>query len=223
MALDLHQLFDTLVGVYGPAPASPSTDPFVHILEENVAYLADPARRKAALALLRDTVGTTPTSVLEADPERLEAVGAFGILLEDSARKLRESARIAVEEFGGDLQQVLELPTAQAKRALRRFPGIGEPGAEKILLLCRGEPLLAPESNGLRVLQRVGLVPDGLSYAATYRAARDLVANEEGLDGSRLADGRNALMCHGRTLCRNRSPACRECPLSTRCPSAPSA
>ena len=37
---------------------------------------------------------------------------------------------------------------------LKRFPGIGDPGADKILLCSRGAATLAPESNALRVLLR---------------------------------------------------------------------
>jgi endonuclease-3 len=65
-----------------------------------------------------------------------------------------------VEEFGGDLGAALRAAPGKARRALRSFPGIGEPGAEKILLFSGRQARLAPESNGLRVLVRLGLVRD---------------------------------------------------------------
>jgi hypothetical protein len=51
----------------------------------------------------------------------------------------------------------LKKPLPQAKKALKRFPSIGDPGAEKILLLTRSYPVMALYSNGLRTLCRVGL------------------------------------------------------------------
>jgi endonuclease-3 len=42
------------------------------------------------------------------------------------------------------LAQILKLPYAQAKKALKQFPNIGDPGAEKILMFCgasQGLPL----------------------------------------------------------------------------------
>jgi hypothetical protein len=39
---------------------------------------------------------------------------------------------------------------------LKRFPGIGDPGAEKILLFIHSYPVMALDSNGTRVLCRVG-------------------------------------------------------------------
>jgi hypothetical protein len=68
--------------------------------------------------------------------------------------KLRASAEIALRELRGDLRPVLRRDLAQARKALARFRAIGEPGAEKILLLTRSHPVLALDSNGLRVLLR---------------------------------------------------------------------
>jgi len=40
--------------------------------------------------------------------------------------KLRRIAQIALQEFDGDLDRVLKQPLAQAKKSLKKFPGIGE-------------------------------------------------------------------------------------------------
>jgi endonuclease-3 len=79
-------------------------------------------------------------------------------------------ARLALDEFEGDLETLRRLPLRQARRALMRFPSIGEPGAEKILLFGRSHAVLGLESNGVRVLTRLGVVPEGKSYGATYRS-----------------------------------------------------
>jgi hypothetical protein len=51
-----------------------------------------------------------------------------------SAEKLLAIAKIAFQEFDSDLRSVLKKPLPQAKKALKRFPSIGDPAAEKILL-----------------------------------------------------------------------------------------
>ena len=129
---------------------------------------------------------------------------------------LRDCATIAVHDFGGDLTEVLDRPLAQAKKALRRFPGIGEPGAEKILLFARRHAFLAPESNGLRVLTRVGLIPEHPTYAKTYAAARDLGAASE-LSIGDLVIAHLLLQRHGQELCRRKEPNCPACPVQTGC------
>ena len=62
-----------------------------------------------------------------------------------------------MSQFDGDLDQILKLPYAQAKKALKQFPNIGDPGAEKILMFCGASPGLPLEWNGLRVLTRVDM------------------------------------------------------------------
>src|SRR5262249_58957930 len=89
---------------------------------------------------------------------------------------LRACAAIVADDLDGELEAIVRGPVDRAKRALRRFPSIGEPGAEKILLFAGAAPLLAPESNGLRVLGRLGLIREEKSYARMYAAARPLAA-----------------------------------------------
>ena len=126
----------------------------------------------------------------------------------------------APSELGGDLDSVVRLPLEQAKRALRRFPGIGEPGAERILLFSGRHALLAPDSNALRVLVRLGRARESPSYAKTYAAVREATAHE--LAGNvRLAQQAHLLLHHhGQTLCKRSAPRCSECPLAGDCPHA---
>lgn len=214
-ATKLKSVLIRLRQYYGPLPEPPS-DPFVLILLENVAYLAKGDRKQAALQLLERTVGTEPESILAASDAKLAAVTAHGILGDTFVEKLRECAAIAVGEFGGDLTAVVDRPPAEAKRALRRFPGIGEPGAEKILLFTRRQPLLAPESNGLRVLTRLGFVREESSYAKTYAAARAL-GSELGLSIPDLVIAHRLLHHHGQELCRRSEPDCPACPVRESC------
>lgn len=214
--MTLRQVVKVLRKHHGPQPPPPSADPFELILLENVAYLATPARRREAFELLQSTVGTSPKAILSARRTALEKVTARGILKARFAAKLRECARIATSDFGGDLAAVIRLPLERAKRALRSFPGIGEPGAEKILLFTGRHALLAPDSNALRVLIRFGLVGEGTSYSRTYAAARP-VAEAFSADPRVLREARQLLQRHGQSLCKRSAPRCTECPLAREC------
>lgn len=145
----LGDLVRRLEKAYGTAPPSPSCDPFELILWEQVGYLVEDHVRARAFARLRDEVGLDAHSIIKGPPVRLAAIcregGAIGI--EDRAVRIRESAQRVVNEYAGDLRSVLSLPIDQAKKALRAFPQIGEPGAEKILLFCRARSVLALEST----------------------------------------------------------------------------
>ena len=216
--MKLRWLIDTLEKHYGPAPRPFPTDPFELVLWENVAYLADDETRRAALESLRRGVGTRPAQILGATRAQLVEVTRGGILADVFSEKLRVAAEIAVGEFDGDLSDMIRGPVKVAKKALRRFPGIGEPGAEKILLFTRSHPFLAAESNALRVLERCGLCPAGKSYGATYAAVRELAQRELGDDFDALYTARHLLRRHGQELCRRRTPQCGSCLVRPKCP-----
>jgi endonuclease III len=208
-------VIERLAARYGKPETPPTSDPFELVLWENVAYLAPPARRREAFELLVESVGTEPRTLLAAKPSALERVTARGILKQTFAAKLRGCAKIAIDEFGGDLRRALPKPLDGAVRALRSFPGIGEPGAEKILLFSGRQALLAPESNGLRVLVRLGLIEEQSSYARTYAESRALNA---GLGKVAFIQQAHLLLQkHGQTLCKRGAPLCSECPLATAC------
>jgi len=206
-----------LASHYGPPEAPPVQGAFEMVLWESVSYLADDERRAKAFALLKSSVGTTPAAILAARTSALRAVTAHGILADRFADKLREAARIVVEEYHGDLDRVVAGPLPAAMKALRKLPGIGKPGAEKILLFLRRLPSLAPESNGLRVLTRLGCSDEEKSYAASYAGACEVAARELGDDVDVLMTAHRLLRRHGQVLCTRSGPGCDRCPVREEC------
>jgi endonuclease III len=115
---------------------------------------------------------------------------------------------------------VLALPLEQARRELKRVPGIAAPGADKILLFTGAAPVPALESNGLRALVRLGLAEEGASYAVTYRSGIAALGREAKRGAPWLARAFDLLRVHGQELCKRSKPLCGECPLESSCPSA---
>ena len=215
--MPLAQVVDRLQAHYGPPKVPRLNGPWEMVLWENVAYLADDDRRKQAFQALKKRVGTEPGQILSASNEALLDVTRHGIMAELFADKLRKCAQIVLEEFDGDLRPVLKLPMPKAKKALQKFPGIGEPGAEKILLFCQTQPVLALESNGLRVLLRLGFGEEKKSYSTTYRLVQQAVHKELGEDYAWLIQAHLLLRHHGQELCRRSEPLCDRCPLAGGC------
>ena len=207
---------------YGAPKLPRFAGPFEMILWEIVAYLADDSRRAIAFKALRDRVGLTPPEILAAPAKLLGEITRMGgsIAAEDRAARLRAAARIVIEDFDGHLSAVLTLPTQKAKKHLMRFPMIGEPGAEKILMLSGALGVLALESNGVRVLTRLGIGEDRKSYAATYKSIREVTVEQLPADPAVLTKAHLLLRHHGQTLCLRNGPACHACPVSSDCPAA---
>jgi endonuclease III len=213
----LPRIIAALEELYGRLAAPIVTDPFEMILWENVAYLADDARRAKAWHEFRRRVGTKPAEILAAPRPRLMAIARAGILAAERVDKIREIARIALDEFGGDLGKALDGSLREAKKALKRFPSIGDPSAEKILLFSRRERVLALDSNGLRALLRLGYGKQEKSYAASYRSAQEATRPEWKEDFDWLIAAHRLLRRHGQELCKATHPRCEPCPLRKSC------
>lgn len=217
-----QDIIDGLENFYGRPEPPKINDPLGMILFENVAYLTSDERRERAFEALRETVGLTPPEILTAHEETLLEVARLGGMLPAArVEKLRRIAQIALQEFDGDLDRILKQPVAQARKSLKKFPGIGDPGAEKILLFSKTHPILALDSNGLRVLRRLGFGEEQKSYAATYRSAQEAaqedLKNELKADFDWLIAAHQLLRLHGRQLCKTTTPLCKACPLKESC------
>ena len=215
--ISLPQVVERLDAHFGRQKSPKLDGPWEMILWENVAYLADDGRRQEAFQTLKNRIGTEPAQILSASDKALLEVTRHGIMAEKFADKLRDCASLVLEEFDGDPRSILKAPLPKARKALQKFPGIGEPGAEKILVFSRTFPVLALESNGLRVLLRLGFGEEKKSYVTTYRLVQK--AAGEGLDKDYpwLIQAHLLLRRHGQELCRRSEPSCHECPLATDC------
>ena len=61
-------------------------------------------------------------------------------------------------------------PLPEAQKALKKFPTIGDPSADKILLFTKTAPVAAIPSNCVHVLPRLGFGEEKKNYAASYRS-----------------------------------------------------
>jgi len=216
--LSLRKIIAQLAAHYGKPQPSITTDPFELILLENIAYLVNDERREAAFKMLRKHAGTKPHQILAASPDDiLRATKLGGMHPEQRVSRLKEIALIAMNEFGGELKPALKLPLAKAKQALRKFPGIGEPSAEKILLFTRSYPVLGLDSNGLRVLLRLGFGEEKKNYTATYRAVQEAIRDDLNEDYDWLIGAHILLRRHGKELCKTNRPLCEQCPVRKSC------
>ncbi len=210
-------LIDRLAQLYGEPESPAVTEPFAMILWENIAYLASDAKRAEAFAELQAKVGLTPAGIRKAKDSTLLAIASKGIVADHTVSKLRKAAEIARDAFGDDLSPILDKPVAGAKKDLRKFPAIGEPAAEKILLFNRRHPILALESNGLRVLVRLGYAPEHRNYATMYKSVQRALAPELSNSCEVLIRAYQLLRQHGQELCKRNSPLCSSCPLRAEC------
>ena len=214
----LAAILDGLEAHYGEVGRPTPDDPYEFVIFLNSGYPASDERCAKGFAALKAEVGLGPPAILAADDQTLVTVmQAGGIIPERRAVRLKQIAATVQDRHGGDLKAALMNAPAMAKSLLGRFPTLGDPAAERILLFCGLAPEAAPPASCLHVLVRLGFCAAGKDFRATYRSARAAIA--EGVPEEFAARQRAYLLlkAHGHGLCRRSSPRCDKCPVSAGC------
>lgn len=225
----LADVLDRLEEHYGAQEAVGPSDPYEMILFINCGYPATDASCSKGYEPLEREIGTKPKEILAAPKEKLaKLTRAGGMMPELRAEQLKTIARIVNEEFGGNLkwsmEKLMEGEKEEAgkgirrvKKALKEFPTIGEPGADKILLFSRLAPVAAVPSACVGVPQRILFGSENKNYAAGYRVAQEAMRAE--LPETFEARQRAYLLLkrHGQEICKRTKPKCEICPVSRMC------
>jgi endonuclease-3 len=215
---EFKKIIAKLKSRYGAPIMPPAKGPFELVMWENACYLLPDERRATVFEGLRNQIGLTPKAILKANPDiLLELATMGGMRPKVRVFRWQEIARITLSQFDGDLNPILKLPYAQAKKALKQFPNIGDPGAEKILMFCGSSPGLPLEWNGLRVLTRVGYGRWQKNYGAAYRSVQEALKPELPRKAEAIAQAHLLLRQHGKEICRDKSPQCYECAIKDLC------
>jgi endonuclease III len=209
--MELAPILRTLSRTYGKPTRREPGGAFEMILFEVASYLVADDVRAAVYERLANDIGTTPQEILAASREDIaRAIAAGGMNVNQRVAKVRRAAELAID--GIDLKDPV-----RARRALAKMPSIGEPGAEKIALFAGGHRALPLDSNGLRVLIRLGFGAEKKDYRAMYRSAQDAVTTPATVRA--CIDAHLLLRTHGKSVCKTK-PRCDECALAPMCPSS---
>jgi endonuclease III len=215
----LTQVLDTLESFHGEQTPRWPTDPYRFLVWWHSGYPASDERCSRGWQSLSATIGVTPKDLLSAtSPALTRALTPGGLVPQLRAARLKEIAARVRQEFDGDLSAALKsLSPTQAHAVLRTFPGIGAPGADRILLFAGISSVAAVPSSCPHVAVRIqsGQEPD--SYSETYAEAQQIIAKQVSHEAPARMRAYLLLQYHGRQLCKRANPKCQLCPLTTVC------
>lgn len=216
--LRITDLLNTLESFYGVLQPHAPAEPFEFLIWWHCGYPASEERCDKGWASLRREVGIAPKQLASASTAVLtRALTAGGMVPKLRAARLKEIAARVQGEFGGDLHAALcRLSAVQVRKTLKSFPGIGNPGADRIALFSCLSPLAAVPSACPYVVVRALEGPEGDEYTAIYAAAQRALSTLPETFDARI---RAYLLVsrHGRELCKRSHPLCDRCPLQARC------
>ena len=133
------------------------------------------------------------------------------------AMRLQQIAERIENDFIGDLRNALVGRVADVRKSLKKFPGIADPGVDRIFLFGEVAPVAAVASNCPHVLVRIQLGLERENYGVTYREAQALIEAEIAKQFHPRMRAYLLLKQHGQSLCKRTRPRCEECPVSAHC------
>ena len=216
--ITIPELLDQLEKFYGTQEPCWPVDPYEFIVWWQCGYPASDAACTKGWDKLKSEVGIEPGNLLAGTPRKLaSALKAGGMVPELRALRLKEIAMRVKDEFGGDLRLSLAEPLSAVRKTLKQFPGIADPGADRILLFGGIAPIAAVPSNCTQVLVRVLFGQEDKSYGANYRNTQSAIAAmvPETFDARTRAY--LLLKQHGQEVCKRTKPRCDQCPISSDC------
>ena len=216
--ISILDILGRLEKYYGPQEPVFPVDPYEFLVWWHCGYPASDAACEKGWKNLKQQIGIAPHQLLAANPAKIAAaLKAGGMVPELRAQRLKEIAMRAKDEFGGDLRSALAGPLAKVRKTLKSFPGIADPGADRILLFAGIAPLAAVPSNCIHVLVRILRGPEGENYSASYREAQRAIAAEVPATFDARMRAYLLLKTHGQQTCKRTNPKCKDCPVNSKC------
>jgi endonuclease-3 len=147
-------------------------------------------------------VANTPAKIVALGVEGVEAYIRTIGLFRNKAKNLVATARILLEQHGGQVPR--------SREALEALPGVGRKTANVVLNVAWGEPTCAVDTHIFRVGNRTGLAPGRTPYEVEMQLLRRIPAEF-------ARDAHHWLILHGRYVCQARKPRCRACAVADCC------
>ncbi len=215
----LEPILKTLESFYGAQAPGWPTDPYLFLVWWHCGYPPSEERCNRGWEALKAAVGVSPWDLASARRARLvRALQDGGMVPELRAARVRSIAKRARVEFAGNLRSALHgLSEAEARKLLKTFPGIGAPGADRILLFDGLAPVAAVPSNSPHVLVRIALGREPAGYTAAYAQAQQMIDTQVPATIAARSRAYLLLQHHGRELCKRQNPKCIDCPVARRC------
>jgi endonuclease-3 len=156
----------------------------------------------------------TPRVLSQAPVEELiECIRSAG-LYRVKAPRIKQISSIILNEYGGDLDSILNKGPREARSIMTGLPGVGYKTADIVLAFVAGHPTVPVDTHVTRVSKRLGIVRGKARYEEIRLALEKLVPPDRRL---RM---HLSLIRFGREICKAPIPLCPRCLVNRTCPSS---
>ncbi len=177
------------------------------ILTQNTAW----TNVEKSIARLREAQCLEVEAILRLKPRQLAELirpsGYYNI----KQKRLRALCHWYQEQ--GPLRRLQRRETASLREELLAVHGVGPETADDILLYALRRPVFVVDAYTKRLLTRLGLVPEKVSY----EEMRYLFEQALPTDPNLYDEYHARIVLHGKYICQSRSPRCESCQLQPQC------
>ena len=205
-----RKAFDVLWRRFRVANWAEGVDPFEVLVSIVVSQNSTDAITEKVVRELAAEMPVRPATIARANAAKLVRILRPAGLAPQKVPRIRQLAREVIRRQDGDLANLLDLPTAEARAALMDLPGIGPKTADVWLSLVAGRDTMPVDTHIARLAQRWRLVR-GATYEGTTAKLKQLIPPR------RRARGHLILIQFGREVCQARRPRCEICPVYDLC------
>lgn len=209
----LREVFRRLRGAYGPQRWWPAETPFEVVVGAILTQAAAWTNVERAIGRLKAEDVLSPRAIREASRDRLAAIIRSAGYFNAKAVKLQAVCRHLGERYGDSLERLFDQDAAALRAELLGLYGIGEETADSIILYAAGKPSFVIDAYTRRILARVGVRPQGDSYAAHQALFMERLPPAAALYNEYHA----LLVRHGKDTCVKSRPRCAGCCLADIC------
>lgn len=212
-ARQLREIYTRLYAQYGPQhwwPAESRWEIMVGaILTQNTAW----RNVDRALANLKRADALAPRQIRALSRARLAQLIRPAGFTASKPRRLKTLAAFLLREYDDAPENMRGGDLAAQRAQLLALNGVGPETADAILLYVAEQPIFVIDAYTRRILARIGLVEENISY----HALQTLFMTHLPPDVPLFNEYHALLDTHAKATCTKRAPRCRECPLSALC------
>ena len=186
-------------------------DPFEALISTILSQATNDRNRDLALKNLKRKLKLTPQIISKTDAKDIaDSIHPAG-LENMKAPRIKEAARIILEEYSGDLRKVLRLPQAEAREKLMDLPGVGFKTADVMLAFVARRNVMPVDTHISRIAKRLGVVNEKAEYEEIRKTLEELIPAEKRLNIHL------SMIAFGRKICKAPKPLCYRCRITRYC------
>ena len=247
----VRAIYRKLMRAWGPQHWWPAETPFEVIVGAILGQNTSWTNVERALASLRSAKALTMVAIRELPLSKLEQLVRSSGYFRQKAQRLKTFVSFVDLNYGGSLEKMFAVPTAQLRPLLLSLKGIGHETADDILLYAGNHEIFVVDAYARRILERHQAIQPAAKYdeiralieSALKRELPESKTSADLVDPLKLVVHTPSAMSSakrtraaqvynemhglfvqvGKHYCRKQEPYCEECPLRSLLPQQNSA